>query len=201
MKRIILFLMLSLTLFLVACQPMEVTCNSPYIKVGTSCCLDENDNSICDNDEEIVQQKNEIASVSSDYKVEKESNSKAEDIIKEKCQKRYPDDFSMRAFCEEQQWEGYNDLLNSKPTGMNNDEFEILKDKCLDRYPDDFSMRAFCEGQQVEGFNDLMLEKPIGMSGDDFQTIKNKCLERYPKDFSMRAFCEEQQVKGWKELN
>jgi hypothetical protein len=29
----------------------EVTCNSPYIKVGTSCCLDQNSNGICDNDE------------------------------------------------------------------------------------------------------------------------------------------------------
>lgn len=29
----------------------EVTCNSPYIKVGTSCCLDQNNNKICDTDE------------------------------------------------------------------------------------------------------------------------------------------------------
>jgi hypothetical protein len=35
-----------------ACAP-KVTCNSPYIQVGTSCCLDQNNNQICDNDEEI----------------------------------------------------------------------------------------------------------------------------------------------------
>lgn len=29
----------------------EVVCNKPYIKVGTSCCLDQNDNKICDDDE------------------------------------------------------------------------------------------------------------------------------------------------------
>ena len=29
----------------------EVTCNSPYIKVGNSCCLDQNSNNVCDNDE------------------------------------------------------------------------------------------------------------------------------------------------------
>jgi len=29
----------------------KVVCNEPYILVGTSCCLDQNDNSICDNDE------------------------------------------------------------------------------------------------------------------------------------------------------
>src|SRR3989344_5738625 len=32
-------------------QPQQVTCNKPYILVGTSCCLDQNDNSICDSDE------------------------------------------------------------------------------------------------------------------------------------------------------
>lgn len=30
---------------------LEVTCNAPYIKVGTTCCLDQNSNSICDSDE------------------------------------------------------------------------------------------------------------------------------------------------------
>ena len=29
----------------------SITCNSPYIKVGNSCCLDKNSNSICDNEE------------------------------------------------------------------------------------------------------------------------------------------------------
>lgn len=28
-----------------------VTCNPPYIKIGTTCCLDQNNNSICDKDE------------------------------------------------------------------------------------------------------------------------------------------------------
>ena len=32
-------------------QDLEVTCNPPYIKVGNSCCLDQNGNNICDKDE------------------------------------------------------------------------------------------------------------------------------------------------------
>ena len=34
-------------------QPKQeaVTCNPPYIKVGTECCLDQNSNNICDKDE------------------------------------------------------------------------------------------------------------------------------------------------------
>ncbi|MFH1065516.1 MAG: hypothetical protein V1734_03360, partial [Nanoarchaeota archaeon] len=39
------FLLISIT----ACNKIE--CNKPYIKVGASCCLDNNDNLICDNDE------------------------------------------------------------------------------------------------------------------------------------------------------
>jgi hypothetical protein len=34
----------------------SVTCNSPYIKVGTSCCLDQNYNSVCDSDEQNTQE-------------------------------------------------------------------------------------------------------------------------------------------------
>jgi hypothetical protein len=36
----------------------EVTCNPPYIKVGTSCCLDQNSNGVCDSDEQIEEQSN-----------------------------------------------------------------------------------------------------------------------------------------------
>jgi hypothetical protein len=35
---------------LVACAP-KLVCNSPYILVGTTCCLDANSNNICDRDE------------------------------------------------------------------------------------------------------------------------------------------------------
>jgi len=49
MKKVIFSLALLITLFLVSCAP--VTCGKPYIKVGNSCCLDQNDNGICDNDE------------------------------------------------------------------------------------------------------------------------------------------------------
>jgi len=39
----------------------EITCNSPYIKVGTECCLDENYNNICDSEEQTVQEENKIS--------------------------------------------------------------------------------------------------------------------------------------------
>ena len=49
MKSKILVL-LALVVFLVGCdtQPAQTVCNKPYILVGYDCCLDQNDNSICD---------------------------------------------------------------------------------------------------------------------------------------------------------
>jgi len=44
MKRLLILIIV----LLVACQP---TCNPPYIVNGDGCCLDENSNSICDDDE------------------------------------------------------------------------------------------------------------------------------------------------------
>lgn len=48
MKRAIIFILI---LVLAGCQT-QIVCNKPYILVGTSCCLDQNDNLICDEDEQ-----------------------------------------------------------------------------------------------------------------------------------------------------
>jgi len=39
-----------LTLILIGCS-QQITCNKPYILVGNECCLDKDDNSICDEDD------------------------------------------------------------------------------------------------------------------------------------------------------
>lgn len=46
-------------IFVITSGQQEVTCNDPYIKVGDSCCLDANDNGICDEDETTAQQAQE----------------------------------------------------------------------------------------------------------------------------------------------
>lgn len=54
-KIIIGFLLVSI-LLLSGCAPQQTqrsACNRPYISIGTSCCLDDNSNSMCDNEETI----------------------------------------------------------------------------------------------------------------------------------------------------
>lgn len=44
-------LLVLLVIFLFGCE--QVICSEPYIRVGTDCCLDEDNNKICDKDETI----------------------------------------------------------------------------------------------------------------------------------------------------
>lgn len=69
MKDVLICLILLGILILCGCQGVDlsqvsdadlnrisdklVTCNSPYIRFGTGCCLDKNNNSMCDDDEKI----------------------------------------------------------------------------------------------------------------------------------------------------
>jgi hypothetical protein len=50
MKNIILITLILTALSLTGCYNF-VTCNEPYIFVGSECCLDKNQNKVCDNDE------------------------------------------------------------------------------------------------------------------------------------------------------
>lgn len=50
MKKITLFGVLVLVLILAGCG-QKIVCNKPYILVGSECCLDKDDNGICDKDE------------------------------------------------------------------------------------------------------------------------------------------------------
>jgi hypothetical protein len=56
MKKVYFLIMVLLAIFFSACSTTQKqpVCNSPYILVGTSCCLDQNSNNVCDNDETIV---------------------------------------------------------------------------------------------------------------------------------------------------
>lgn len=81
--------------------------------------------------------------------------STAESILKAKCRKDRPDDYSVRAFCEKQQREAVTKLKKGKPRDIAASEFRIVRNKCAKDWPDDFSVRAFCEEQQYKAIREL----------------------------------------------
>jgi len=125
------------------------------------------------------------------------TNEEVNTVIKNHCSKEWPNDFNMRAYCQEQQTEGYNELLKSAPIGMSASDFQKIKSLCEEEWETDYNMRAYCEEQQIDGYNQLLKTKPTGISDSDFQTIKKECQSEWPNDFNMRAYCEDQQVDGW----
>jgi hypothetical protein len=78
-----------------------------------------------------------------------------EQIIQGKCQGEWPDDFSMRAFCEKQQRAAVLTLSAGKPQDIPQDMFLTVRRKCTGEWPNDFIMRAFCEKQQFVGIREL----------------------------------------------
>ena len=70
-KCILGLILISITLILVGCENVDLSkvsdkdlerlseqaikCEKPYIRFGTSCCLDQNDNKICDKDEKTIE--------------------------------------------------------------------------------------------------------------------------------------------------
>lgn len=57
MKKIILITSILAILLLVGCLPQEgaTACNAPYAKIGSKCCMDLNNNGVCDADEQPFQ--------------------------------------------------------------------------------------------------------------------------------------------------
>jgi Protein of unknown function (DUF3157) len=81
--------------------------------------------------------------------------SSAEAILKSKCTKDWPDDFSTRAFCEKQQRQAVETLKKGKPSDIPAPDYATIHKKCARDWPDDFNTRAYCEKQQFDAVREL----------------------------------------------
>lgn len=68
-------------------------------------------------------------------------------IIRAKCAKDWPDDFTMRAYCQKQQDEGLAELHRRS---MNSPDHRTIRTKCAKDWQEDFLMRNYCEDQQLK---------------------------------------------------
>ncbi len=67
--------------------------------------------------------------------------------IRSKCAADWPDDFRMRAYCQEQQTTALQKL---QTRSMTTTDQLIIRRKCLTDWPDDFKMEDYCEEQQLK---------------------------------------------------
>ncbi|MDD2325007.1 MAG: hypothetical protein PHW63_03210 [Alphaproteobacteria bacterium] len=104
-------------------------------------------------------------------------------IIEQKCEREWPNDFSMRAYCQKQQKEGVATLNNGQPATVSRNAFTIIRAKCATEWPQDFNMRAYCEKKQYEAYDALQT------SASDTPK-KGACAEKWPNDYHMRQYCE-----------
>ena len=76
-------------------------------------------------------------------------------VIRPRCAKEWPDDFTMRAFCEKQQREAF-DKLHKR--AMRSGDHALIRAKCTKDWRDDFQMRNFCEEQQLKALAEIKRE-------------------------------------------
>ena len=76
----------------------------------------------------------------------------AETLIRQHCAAEWPDDFQMRAYCEDQQAAAVTELNQAPASDIPSAAFQTIRAKCTEDWPGDFQMRAYCENQQVEGY-------------------------------------------------
>jgi len=75
----------------------------------------------------------------------------AQQTNKNLCEKEWPGDYKMQAFCLDQQNAALEAMATRNMTGL----FEDIRYKCAEEWPTDFKMRDFCEKQQIEAYEKL----------------------------------------------
>ncbi|WP_082517086.1 toll/interleukin-1 receptor domain-containing protein [Acidovorax sp. Leaf78] len=77
------------------------------------------------------------------------------EIIAQHCEREWPEDFSMRAYCINQQQEAVEKLRQGRPSDIPEEVFYQIRRKCAREWPDDFSMRQYSEEQQTAAYRSL----------------------------------------------
>jgi hypothetical protein len=81
--------------------------------------------------------------------------SDAEQVLRQKCQREWQNDFRMQEYCQRQQREAIRALSRGKPQDIPEGQFAIVRNKCAGEWPDDYRMREYCERQQYEAIRKL----------------------------------------------
>jgi hypothetical protein len=84
-----------------------------------------------------------------------DSYDEAEEILRLHCEREWPDDFNMRAYCMRQQREAVARLRQGRPSDIPEDVFAAIRTKCAREWPEDYSMRVYSEEQQFNAYREV----------------------------------------------
>jgi hypothetical protein len=78
----------------------------------------------------------------------------SDQTIRMRCEREWPSDVRMRAYCEEQQERAKRRLETRTPSslGLSMTDFENIRRACRSEWMDDFKMRDTCERRQAESW-------------------------------------------------
>jgi hypothetical protein len=81
--------------------------------------------------------------------------SDADAVIRHHCQSEWPEDFTMQAYCIDQQRKALAVLRKGAPGDIPQEIFRQIRTRCAAEWPDDYSMRAYCESQQATAYREV----------------------------------------------
>jgi len=76
----------------------------------------------------------------------------ADEVITQHCEREWPDDYSMRSYCIDQQRQAVAQLRRGGPADIPMEIFRQIRRKCAREWPDDYSMRLYSEEQQIAAY-------------------------------------------------
>jgi ferredoxin len=123
-----------------------------------------------------------------------------DEVIKQQCALKWPDNFQMQAVCIEEQVKGRESLSRPVDPHVSPEEHAKLRAHCEKKWPDDFKMRAYCEERQITGLRELQSPLPQDMTSKEFSIAMTHCTKEWPDDFKMRASCLHQQTEALRML-
>jgi hypothetical protein len=83
----------------------------------------------------------------------------ADASIQAHCEQQWPDDFSMREYCIDQQERALAELRRGRPADIPQDVFRTIRQKCAAQWPQDVSMRHYCEEEQFKAYRKIQARR------------------------------------------
>lgn len=80
---------------------------------------------------------------------------RADEIIAAHCERRWPEDFVMRAHCIREQAKALAILKRGGSDAVPEHIFRKVRQGCAARWPDDYEMRLHCENEQLAAYREL----------------------------------------------